>query len=126
MNEVFILCSISRQAHHKALQRQLHEQQKAELYVRSMQQVREIHPGTGLRTIYEMLQPEGIGRDAFVALRLQEGFRVKSVEKQTRTTYGTKSHRYGNLLGDVEFNGMNQVWSSDITYLYCLDQFFCM
>lgn len=124
MNDVFALCGISRQAHHKALQRQLHEQQKAELYVRSMEQVREIHPGMGLRTIYEMLQPEGIGRDAFVALGLQEGFRLKSVEKQTRTTYSVKSRRYGNLLGDMEFDGINQVWSSDITYLYCLDQFF--
>lgn len=124
MNEVFTLCGISRQAHHQALQRYLHEQQKAELYVRSMQQVREIHPGMGLRTMYEMLQPDGIGRDAFVALGLQEGFRLKSVEKQTRTTYSTKSNRYGNLLSNVEFDGINQLWSSDITYLFSLDQFF--
>lgn len=124
MNDVFALCGISRQAHFQALERHLKEQQKAELYTRSMQQVREIHPGMGLRTMYEMLQPDGIGRDAFVALGLQEGFRLKSVEKQTRTTYSTKSNRYGNLLGDVEFDGINQVWSSDITYLYCLDQFF--
>jgi transposase InsO family protein len=124
MNDVFALCGISRQAHHQALQRHLQEQQKAELYIRSMEQVREIHPGMGLRTMYEMLQPDGIGRDAFVALGLQEGFRLKTVEKQTRTTYSTKSTRYRNLLGDVEFNGINQLWSSDITYLYCLDQFF--
>ena len=124
MTEVFALCGISRQSHYQALQRHLKEQQKAELYVRSMQQVREIHPGMGLRTMYEMLQPEGIGRDGFVALGLQEGFRLKSIEKQTRTTYSTKSNRYRNLLGNVEFDGINQLWSSDITYLYCLDQFF--
>jgi putative transposase len=124
MNDVFALCGISRQAHYQALQRHLQEEQKAELYVRSMDQVREIHPGMGLRTMYEMLQPEGIGRDAFVALGLQEGFRLKTIEKQTRTTYSVKSRRYGNLLGDVEFSGINQVWSSDITYFYCLDQFF--
>ena len=118
------MCGISRQSHYQALQRHLKEQQKAELYVRSMQQVREIHPGMGLRTMYEMLQPEGIGRDGFVALGLQEGFRLKSIEKQTRTTYSTKSNRYRNLLGNVEFDGINQLWSSDITYLYCLDQFF--
>ena len=46
------------------------------------------------------------------------------LKNQTRTTYSTKSNRYGNLLGDIEFNGINQLWSSDITYLYCLDQFF--
>lgn len=124
MNGVFALCGISRQAHHQALQRQLQEQQKAVLYVRSMLQVREVHPGMGLRTMYDMLQPDGIGRDAFVALGLQEGFRLKSIEKQTRTTYSTKSKRYSNLLGDIAFDSINQLWSSDITYLYCLNQFF--
>jgi putative transposase len=124
MNDVFALCGISRQAHHQSVQRHLGEGQKAELYVRMMEQVREIHPGMGIRTMYEMLRPEGIGRDAFVALGLQEGFRLKSLEKSTRTTYSIKSNRYGNLLGGMEFTGINQVWSSDITYLHCLDQFF--
>lgn len=91
-----------------------------------MEQVREIHPGMGLRTIYEMLHPEGIGRDGFIALGLQEGFRLKNVEKQTRTTYSVKSNRYGNLLGGMEFTDINQLWSSDITYFFCLDQFFYM
>ena len=124
MNDVYALCGISRQGHYQALQRHLREQEKAVLYVRSMELVREMHPGMGLRTMYEMLQPEGIGRDGFVALGLQEGFRLKTIEKQTRTTYSVKSRRYGNLLGDMEFSGINQLWSSDITYLYCLDQFF--
>lgn len=78
----------------------------------------------GLRTMYDMLQPEGIGRDGFVALGLEEGFRLKNVEKQTRTTYSVKSNRYSNLLGEVEFTDINQVWSSDITYFFCLGKFF--
>lgn len=89
-----------------------------------MEQAREIHPGMGLRTMYEMLHPESIGRDAFIALGLQEGFRLKTIEKQTRTTYSVKSNRYGNLLGEMEFTDINQLWSSDITYLFCIDQFF--
>lgn len=89
-----------------------------------MEQAREIHPGMGLRTMYEMLAPEGIGRDGFIALGLQEGFRLKSIEKQTRTTYSVKSSRYKNLLGKEEFTGINELWSSDITYFFCLDQFF--
>lgn len=59
--------------------------------MRLMEQAREIHPGMGLRTMYEMLEPEGIGRDAFVALGLREGFRLEAVEKQTRTTYSVRS-----------------------------------
>jgi len=117
-------CGISRQAHFQALQRSLKEAQKADLYVRMMEQAREIHPGMGLRTMYEMLHPEGIGRDAFIALGLEQGFRLKNIEKQTRTTYSIKSNRYSNLLGEMEFTDINQLWSSDITYFFCLEQFF--
>ena len=121
---VLKLCSITRQAHSQAIQRSVQEQEKEVLYLRMMQQAREIHPGMGLRTMYEMLDPEGIGRDAFVALGLQEGFRLKNIEKQTRTTYSVKSNRYRNLLGGMEFTDINEVWSSDITYFFCLQQFF--
>jgi transposase InsO family protein len=89
-----------------------------------MEEARVIHPGMGLRTIYEMLIPEGIGRDAFIALGLREGYRLKSIEKQTRTTFSIKSNRFKNLLGGIEFTGINQLWSSDITYFFCLGQFF--
>lgn len=92
--------------------------------MRMMEEVRQIHPGMGLRTMYEMLAPEAIGRDAFIALGLQEGFRLKTIEKQTRTTYSIKSNRYKNLLGDQVFDGINQLWSSDITYFLLLEQFF--
>lgn len=121
---MFVFCCISRQAHFQALQRQMQERSKAVLYVRMMEQVRLIHPGMGLRTMYEMLQPVGIGRDGFIALGIQEGFRLKSIERQTRTTYSVKSNRYKNLLGGLEFDGINQLWSSDITYFLLGDKFF--
>jgi putative transposase len=124
MNAVYGLCGISRQAHQQAMQRSLNESEKAHLYVRIMEEVRLEHPGMGLRTMYEMLQPDGIGRDAFVALGLQEGFRLKTVEKYTRTTYSVKSNRYRNLLGNLSFDGINQLWSSDITYYYFDGQFY--
>jgi putative transposase len=89
-----------------------------------MEQVREIHPGMGLRTMYEMLQPEGIGRDGFIALGLQEGFRLQTTEPQVRTTFSIKSSRYRNLLGDKVFTDINQVWSSDITYFHSLGRFY--
>lgn len=107
----------------QALQRSLKEGEKGLLYVRLMEQVREIHPGMGLRIMYDMLQPDGIGRDAFIMLGLGEGFRLKTIEKYTRTTYSVKSSRYQNLLGGKEFTGINQVWSSDITYYFLIDKF---
>lgn len=119
-----MLCNISRQAHHKAIQYVVSQSEKELIYVGLMAQTREIHPGMGLRTMYDMLQPDGIGRDAFIALGLREGYRLKIIENKTRTTYSTKSHRYRNLLADEKFTDINQVWSSDITYFDCLGRFY--
>lgn len=120
MNEVYLLCNISRQAHQQAMERILNQNEKEVIYIRLMEQTREIHPGMGLRSMYQMLEPDSIGRDAFVALGLREGFRLKAVEKKIRTTYSVKAHRYTNLLSELKFTDVNQIWSSDITYLICL------
>ena len=119
-----MLCNVSKQAHHQAVLRIKSQAEHEDIYVRLMEQTRELHPGMGLRTMYDMLQPDGIGRDAFIALGLQQGFRLKAVEKQTRTTYSIKSHRYRNLLGEKKFTDVNQLWSSDITYIFCMDRFY--
>jgi len=75
-----------------------------------------MHPGMGLRTIYERYNPEGIGRDAFIELGLKNGFRLQAVHQTVRTTFSVKSNRYRNLLEGKRFTDVNQVWSSDITY----------
>jgi len=123
MKEIYLLCNLSRQAHHKTLQRLKSVYEKEFIYIRLMEQTREIHPGMGLRTMYEMLEPEDIGRDAFIALGLREGFRLKVIEKKVRTTYSVKSNRYTNLLVEKKFTDINQIWSSDITYFFCLEKF---
>lgn len=89
-----------------------------------MEQTREIHPGMGLRSMYEMLQPDGIGRDAFIALGLRSGFRLIAMDKTVRTTFSIKTNRYRNLLSGKVFTNINQVWSSDITYLPCMGKFY--
>lgn len=120
MNQVYMICNISRQSHEQSIKRLLRQHEKEEIYIRIMHQAREIHPGMGLRTIYDMFSPDGIGRDGFVALGLKEGFRLKAVEKKVRTTYSVKAHRYKNLLKGLEFTDVNQIWSSDITYILIL------
>ena len=119
-----MLCNISRQAHHQAIRYVVRQSEKELIYVGLMAQAREIHPGMGLRTMYDMVAPDGIGRDAFIALGLQEGYRLKVVENKTRTTYSIKSNRYTNLLGNKKFTDVNQLWSSDITYFDCLGRFY--
>jgi transposase InsO family protein len=119
MNMIYLLCNISKQGHHQAVLRLKSQFEKRGLYIRAMEEVREMHPGMGLRTMYDMLQPEGIGRDNFIALGLKEGFRLQNKEKETRTTYSVKSSHYSNLLAGRWFTDVNQVWSSDITYFHC-------
>jgi putative transposase len=124
MNMIYLLCNISKQGHHQAIIRLKAQFQKQELYIRLMETTRTIHPGMGLRTMYDMLRPEGIGRDNFISLGLSEGFRLQTKEKETRTTYSVKSHRYSNLLSGIKFTDVNQLWSSDITYLHCAGSFY--
>jgi transposase InsO family protein len=124
MKEVYLFCNLTKQAHHQAMERLKRQIENEEIYIRLMEQTREIHPGMGLRTMYDLLQPEGIGRDAFIALGLQQGFRLKAIEKYTRTTQSIKSHRYRNLLKERRFTDINQLWSSDITFIFCLDRFY--
>lgn len=116
MKEIYLLCNISRQGHHKAMLRLKTVYEKEIIFIRVMEQTRKIHPGMGLRKIYELTKPEDIGRDAFIALGLREGFRLVSIDNKVRTTYSVKSHRYTNLLVGKKFTDINQIWSSDITY----------
>lgn len=109
-------CGISRQAHHEALKR-LHRQEGLRaVYVNLMTECRSFHPGMGVRAMYHQLQPEGIGRDAFIVLGLQEGFRLQAPRNPMKTTYPVRYCRYGNLLGERTFRGINQVWVSDLFY----------
>ena len=116
MEDIYITASISRQGHFRALQREQDWQSKIDLYSRFIYSVRQVHPGMGLRSIYEQHQPEDVGRDAFIALGLSEGFRLRSISNPKKTTYSVKSTRYKNLLIDKRLTNFNQVWVSDLFY----------
>ena len=116
MNAIYQLIGISKQAHLKAVDRLQSHAERVPLYLGLMIQARDIHPGMGLREIYNTYRPEGIGRDAFIALGMQEGFRLRVLKDKTRTTFSVKSSRYTNLLAGKRFTDVNQIWSSDITY----------
>lgn len=116
MNALYLSQGISKQGHWESVQRLIREQAKEPCYVGLIMSIREIHPGMGLRTMYEQFQPEGIGRDAFIALGLREGFRLRSIENPQRTTRSVKNHHYVNLLEGKGFTSVNQLWVSDIFY----------
>jgi transposase InsO family protein len=88
-----------------------------------MHYIRRDHPGMGLRTMHDILKPEGIGHDAFVALGKQHGLCLEPPRSATRTTRSIGFGRYPNLLRGVVINGINQLWTSDITYYWWRDAF---
>lgn len=116
MKDVYLYCGISKQAHRQALKRQKQLQTKEQLYIGFIDEVREFHPGMGLRLMYEQFNPEGIGRDAFIALGLINGFRLRKYINPIKTTRAVKSSRYPNLLVNIWVTDVNQVWVSDIFY----------
>ncbi|MBK7938104.1 MAG: DDE-type integrase/transposase/recombinase [Lewinellaceae bacterium] len=116
MNALYLLCGISKQGHWEAVRRAVAQRAKEPCYVGLMLQIREMHPGMGLRAMYEQFQPEGIGRDAFICLGLREGFRLRVLSNPQRTTWSVKSNRYTNLLEGKRFTNINQLWTSDIFY----------
>lgn len=111
-----MLCGISKQSHLKAIKEEQEQLAKVPLYLNLIYEARELHPVMGLRAIYDMYQPEGIGRDAFIFLGKTEGLQLEQRQSPTRTTFSVKSNRYRNLLEGKWFTDVNQVWTSDITY----------
>jgi putative transposase len=122
MNDFYLIASITRQGHHQALRQLQDEQSKEPAYVGLMYEMREMHPGMGLRTMYEQFQPTGIGRDAFIALGIRQGFRLRAFTNPQITTRAVKNRRFTNLLAGKRFTNVNQLWSSDIFYVSLNDR----
>lgn len=117
IQDIYQHCGIRKQSHYSAVKLEQKALEKEPFYLGFILEVRQMHPGMGLRTIYERYGPEGIGRDAFIELGLKNGFRLKAVHKTVRTTFSVKSSRYSNLLEGKRFTDVNQIWTSDITYI---------
>jgi putative transposase len=116
MSSLYLVAGVSKQGHHQSVAQAAASVAKEPCYVGLIMEIREMHPGMGLRTMYEQFQPEDIGRDAFIALGLREGFRLRAPESPQITTRGAKNRQYANLLEGRRFTGVNQLWTSDIFY----------
>lgn len=80
------------------------------------------HPGCGVEKMYYLLKPDFIGRDRFIELMMDAGFRLKRPRNYRRTTYAG-GVRYANLINGKELKAPSVVWQSDITY-FCVQQRF--
>lgn len=115
-NELYRVLNISKQAVHQYSKRQAIFDQQVIALVKKAEAYKKGHPGCGVEKLYYALAPDFIGRDRFIDLMMQLGFRVKRKKNYKRTTYSTKRF-YSNKIKGLKLNSKGQVWQSDITYI---------
>jgi len=73
------------------------------------------HPGCGLEKLYYQLSPMHIGRDKFIALMQEHGYRSPRHRNKIRTTL-PGCYKWPNYIEGMLITGINVIWQSDITY----------
>lgn len=116
MNAMYNVIGISKQAVAQYARRQQEFDRKVELLLREAELLRAEHPGCGVEKMYYTLQPDFIGRDRFVELFMELGFRLKRKKNYIKTTTASKIY-YPNLIEGMLVNNASVLWQSDITYI---------
>ena len=124
MNAMYKVLDISKQAVHQ--HRAAEDRRKEELAYVGMivEQVRADHPTMGVRDIYYMMRPEGIGRDRFEEYCRELHLSSARAVNPCRTTDSSGVIRFPNLLQSLIVTRLNQVWQSDITYIVVNGRFY--
>lgn len=86
--------------------------------------IRKDHPSMGLRDLYFKLQPSFMGRDRFEQFCKENGYMLTYKKTRCITTDSSGVKRFENHIKDMEINGINQVWQSDITYYQLGERFY--
>lgn len=123
MNQLYKVVGISKQAVHKSAKRQEILDHKVQILLHEADQLRSEHPGCGIEKMYYTLKPDFIGRDRFIALFMELGFRIQQHKNYRRTTYPAQVN-YPNLIKGLGIQAPSTVWQSDITYIRVLDKFY--
>lgn len=123
LNSLYDAIGISKQAVHKYARRQLVFNDQLELLLLEAQELRAEHPGCGVEKMYYTLMPDFMGRDKFIEIFRDLGFRLQPVKNFRRTTYSVANH-YSNLIKGMAVDRPSLIWQSDITYIYVGEQFY--
>jgi putative transposase len=113
---MYKVIGISKQAVFKYNKKELLYEKKIMLLMTEVELIREEHPGCGLEKMYYMLQPAFIGRDTFIELFMNLGFRVRKFKNYKRTTFSSETY-YSNLINGLQIADFGDVWQTDITYI---------
>ena len=123
MNKLYRAVGVKKQAVHQYAIRQVHfDKQLSELIIRA-DKLKKGHPGCGVEKMYDILKPSFIGRDRFIEVFMQLGYRIKRKKNYMRTTYASKRY-YPNLIKGLSIDSPSIVWQSDITYIRVGERFY--
>lgn len=123
MNQLYQCVGISKQAVYQNARREKVFLDKLNQLILEVDELRKDHPGCGVEKMYRTLKPDFIGRDRFVELFMDLGYRVKRIKNYHRTTIASKLY-YSNLINGLRLTSPSQVWQSDITYIQVKDRFY--
>ena len=123
MNALYRAVGISKQAVNQYAKKQLLFNERVRNLLVESELLRREHPGCGVEKMYSTLKPDFIGRDRFIDLFMDLGFRLKKKRNYKRTTYAGCIY-YPNLIKGMRVNAPSMVWQSDITYIYVGDKFY--
>jgi transposase InsO family protein len=117
LNALYTIVGITKQAVDAHSKRQASFWIQMECLLLEVDRLREIHGGCGLEKMYRTLRPDFVGRDRFIAILQQLGYGLKRKRSGIRTTFSS-IYRYKNLIEGLLVYNINQVWQSDITYIF--------
>jgi len=124
MSELYQALGITKQSHWKMVKKLQKQKEDKIILIQNIMAIRCLHPKMGAKKMYELLQPQGIGRDMFIAIYTEAGFAVIQERNFRKTTHSLPSLRYKNLTRERVVNDINQLWTSDITYLQITEKEF--
>ncbi len=116
LNELYRVIGISKQAVSQYQRRQVVFDEQVRQLIIEAEEVRHEHPGCGVEKLYRTLTPDFMGRDRFIEMMMEMGFRLKKKRNYRRTTIAGRIS-YPNLIKGMKINDASQVWQSDITYI---------
>lgn len=111
MNSLYRMLGISKQAVYQFQKSQAVFDAKMECLLFEAEELRQEHPGCGVEKMYDTLMPDFMGRDRFIDVFMDLGYRVKKNKNYIRTTHPVHSE-YKNLIEGTWVTGPNQVWQS--------------
>ena len=117
MKDLMILAGLSKQALWKSQKREAQKMAWIEQCLSIMRRVRKRHKRMGCRAIYSSpnVNPP-VGRDRFISIGLENGFRLKRLRNGHKTTWSQQVEVFPNRIEGLSLWRINQVWQSDIFY----------